>query len=174
MKRVWFVGFLLLTLLSSNLFAEDNEVFVLGLRQENVVYYQTNSKLDPMNVKGKKSGIFVHFIAGPVKNGSSFVCSRDYSLGSGLFDLKAVLFSHEEPVLQAERNRLEIKPNERGICLFYVDNKDVYSDTPENQKKMKSTGISKKAFQKLLKAAIKEYEGTEWEAPLTAELEEWK
>jgi len=38
----------------------------------------------------------------------------------------------------------------------------------------KKSGLMRKGIQKLLQNAIKQYAGTEWEAVLTAELEEWK
>lgn len=173
MKKTCLAFLLLLTVFTGKVFAEENEVFLLGLSQMEEVYYQANSSLDPMNFKGKKAGMFVHYIAGPAKIGSEFVTVEDYGPKASQFGLKAVLFRYDEPVLQEEKCRLDTTPNERGICLFHQYT-NMYTEGASQLDEYKSSGLVRKAFQNLIKAAIKEYAGTEWEAALNAELEEWK
>ena len=171
MKKILIVAFFLA--LCSFAFAEKNEVFVLGLCQGEWTYVQVKSEKDTVSFTAKLADInFDNGIGGPVKNGSQFILVDFPDKKEKSFGLQSVIFEEDGTAIQSKKRRLTVTPNERGIC-FFLGSKDVYSDA-ELLEKYKKFGLFKKAAQKLLKQAIKEYAGTEWEEPLNEELEEWK
>lgn len=154
-------------------FAEKNEVFVLGLRQGEVTYVQVNSEKEPVNFTTKMAGLnFANGIGGPVQNGSQYIQIVFPEKKKKEFGVKSIILEGYSNSVLDNKYRLTVSPNKRGICLFF-NSTDLYSDT-DLLNQYKDMGIFKKAIQKLLNAAIKEYAGTEWETPLREELEEWK
>lgn len=170
MKKKFYTVLMLAFLLSSNVFAEN--VFFLRLSQSRCMLVQVNSSMEPMANRCKKGAMFDQNIVGPVQEGSVFLLVEDIEPKEKDFGLRSILFKYEEPTLQSIK-RFTVTANERKIALFY-DTEDIYANSEEKIQEYKNAGILKRGIRSLLKNAIKEYQGTEWEAALNAELEEWK
>lgn len=176
---------LLILALCGSVFAE--EVFLLRLSQNDQLMVQINSEFEPATYKCKKGAMLNQNVVGPVEEGSVFLLVDDVPAKEKNFGLRAMLFEHEMPTLQSTR-RFTVIPNERRISLIYdsIDlyhsknekvmsgSVELYETSEDSLNEYKKSGVFKKGIQGLIKAALKEYAGTEWEDALNAELEEWK
>ena len=169
-KKLFCVLVMLTFALGGSVFAEN--VFLLRISQNEDVLVQVNSSMEPMTNKCKKGAMLNQNIIGPVQEGAVFLLVDDIEPKTKIFGLRSILFEYEQPTLQSTR-RFTVTANDRRIALVY-DATDIYASSEENMQEYKKAGTFEKIIRSLLKNAIKEYQGTEWENALNAELEEWK
>lgn len=169
MKKTFAALLLALAVFTSNAFAEDKEVFVIGEAGFGPMI-QVNSSCEPLAVYPKGNNCF--FVIGPVKEGSVFKRAPFVNKKEVTFSYRSVIFIDSESLLQSDV-ALTVKPNERGVFLFYY-NTDLYDPDSDFAKEMRETRAGRKRVRKMLKAAVKQYKGTKWESVLNAEMEAWK